>query len=142
MIMEGYREKRIYVAGPLFSQSEREFDEKIAAICEELGYKTFLPHRDAGLQDHDNSNAIFDGDMRALNEADLVVCNLDGVDVDAGTAWEIGYAYAHGKAIVGIRTDRRVLEPWASVNLMIGNSVEIVRTLDELRGAISAAIEE
>lgn len=30
---------------------------------------------------------------------------LDGVDVDSGTAWEIGYAYARGKPIIGLRTD-------------------------------------
>jgi nucleoside 2-deoxyribosyltransferase len=36
-----------------------------------------------------------------------VLAVLDGVDVDAGVAAEIGYAAACGKPIVGLRTDRR-----------------------------------
>jgi nucleoside 2-deoxyribosyltransferase len=59
----------------------------------------------------------------------LIVANLDGHDVDAGTAWEIGYAVAKGKTVFGVRTDRRVLEPFASVNLMIGHSVTVVPSI-------------
>ena len=33
---------------------------------------------------------------------------LDGVDVDSGTAAEIGYAFARGKLIVGYRGDFRL----------------------------------
>jgi len=36
-----------------------------------------------------------------------VLAVLDGVDVDSGTAAEIGYARALGKPIVGLRTDLR-----------------------------------
>ena len=32
---------------------------------------------------------------------------LDGVDVDSGTASEVGYAFARGKRIVGYRGDFR-----------------------------------
>ena len=133
--------KQVYVAGPLFSQAERDFDERIAALCERLSYETFLPHRDAGLQVEGNAEEIFASDLRALEAADLIVANLDGADVDAGTAWEIGYAVARGKAVIGLRTDRRVLEPWSSVNLMIEKSTFIVRTLDELEAALKAATE-
>jgi nucleoside 2-deoxyribosyltransferase len=37
-----------------------------------------------------------------------VVAVLDGVDVDSGTAAEIGYAFARGKLIVGYRGDFRL----------------------------------
>lgn len=131
--------KLVYVAGPLFSQAERDFDEKLAALCEDLSFRTFLPHRDAGLQVEGNADEIFAADLHALEQADLVVANLDGPDVDAGTAWEIGYAVARGKSIIGIRTDRRVLEPWASVNVMIEQSAFIVRTLDGLAAALRAS---
>jgi nucleoside 2-deoxyribosyltransferase len=129
--------KSAYVAGPLFSQSERDFDERIAAICEGLGYATFLPHRDAGLQDDSNGEEIFAADLGALERTDVVVANLDGADVDAGTAWEIGYAVARGKSIIGIRTDRRCLEPFAVVNVMIAQSTYIVHSLEELEAALS-----
>ena len=36
-----------------------------------------------------------------------VVALLDGTQVDDGTAWEIGYAYAKGIPVIGIRTDFR-----------------------------------
>ena len=130
--------KLIYVAGPLFNDAERGHDERIAAICEQMGLRTFLPHRDAGLQNHENGDAVFRSDLRNLEAADYVVANLDGADVDAGTAWEIGYAFARGKPIIGIRTDRRVLEPWARVNLMIAQSTCVIDSLAELGPALSA----
>jgi nucleoside 2-deoxyribosyltransferase len=36
-----------------------------------------------------------------------VLAVLDGVDVDSGTAAEIGYAMARGRPVVGLRTDLR-----------------------------------
>jgi nucleoside 2-deoxyribosyltransferase len=129
---------RAYVAGPLFNEAERAFDEAIAGLCEKLGFETFLPHRDAGLQCEDNGEEIFSADLRALEQADLVVANLDGHDVDAGTAWEIGYAVARGKAVIGVRTDRRCLEPWAPVNVMIEESMFVVTSLQDLEAAVRA----
>ena len=128
--------KRVYVAGPLFNEAERAFDESIAALCEGLGFETFLPHRD--VQGEDNAEDIFSADLQALERADLVVANLDGHDVDAGTAWEIGYAVARGKPIIGIRTDRRCLEPWAPINVMIAESTFIVTSLADLEAAVRA----
>jgi len=40
-------------------------------------------------------------------EADILVANLDGPDVDSGTAAEIGFAFANGKTIIGYRGDFR-----------------------------------
>jgi nucleoside 2-deoxyribosyltransferase len=62
----------------------------------------------------------------------LLVANLDGVDVDSGTAWEIGYAIAQKKTVIGIRTDLRAFSPSEPVNLMLLQSCVFVRTLDEL----------
>jgi nucleoside 2-deoxyribosyltransferase len=44
----------------------------------------------------------------AIEAAHGVVAVLDGVDVDSGTAAEIGYAFARGKRIVGYRGDFRL----------------------------------
>lgn len=67
--------------------------------------------------------AEMDGDlgrMRALNaelarnnaedirRSDAVVACLDGPDVDSGVAAEVGYAFALGKTIHGLRADFRV----------------------------------
>jgi nucleoside 2-deoxyribosyltransferase len=98
----------------------------------------FLPHRDAGLQidGEESARSIYAADVAALDRADLVVANLDGADVDSGTAWEIGYAIARGKGAIGIRTDRRWLEPFSRVNLMIKQSVRVVLTMEALEEAI------
>lgn len=42
-----------------------------------------------------------------ITHADGMLAVLDGVDVDSGTAAEIGFASAHGKPIVGLRLDTR-----------------------------------
>ncbi|HTA34409.1 MAG TPA: nucleoside 2-deoxyribosyltransferase [Solirubrobacteraceae bacterium] len=42
-----------------------------------------------------------------IQRADAVLAVLDGVDVDSGTAAEIGFAAALGKPIVGLRLDTR-----------------------------------
>jgi nucleoside 2-deoxyribosyltransferase len=51
--------------------------------------------------------------------ADAVVAVLDGVDVDTGVAFEMGYAHAIGKPIVGLKTDHRSFSKLESVNLML-----------------------
>jgi nucleoside 2-deoxyribosyltransferase len=50
-----------------------------------------------------------------------VVAVLDGVDVDSGTAAEVGYAFARGKRIFGYRGDFRLSadNEGAAVNLQV-----------------------
>ncbi|MCL2141357.1 MAG: nucleoside 2-deoxyribosyltransferase [Methanimicrococcus sp.] len=61
-------------------------------------------------------------------------CFLDGTDVDSGTAWELGYAYAENKPIIGIRTDFRIHMPNEKVNLMIQETLKaFVDNLDDLK---------
>lgn len=43
----------------------------------------------------------------SIERADAMLAILDGVDVDSGTAAEIGFAAAAGKPIVGLRLDTR-----------------------------------
>lgn len=67
-------------------------------------------------------NAIIGRDnVTAIDQCDLVVAVLDGVDVDSGTASEIGYAYAKGKRILGYRGDFRLASDndGAVVNLQV-----------------------
>ncbi len=60
-----------------------------------------------------------------LDDCDIVVAVLDGgSDADSGTSWEIGYAYAKGKKLLGLRTDFRTFGPEGNVNLMIEVSLD------------------
>ena len=70
--------------------------------------------------------------------ADVVVANLNGLSTDDGTAWELGYAYAAGKHLIGMHTDWRTRFPHEVVNLMIECSLHrMVRSLDELAAALA-----
>ncbi len=97
---------KIYLAGPLFTVAERDFNAQLARFLETQGFKVWLP------QEHEprrkTAKAIFRMDVQAIDEADLIVACMDGPDPDSGTAWECGYAFARGKPIVGYRTDFRI----------------------------------
>lgn len=127
--MSGY----VYMAGPLFDEGERWFVERLDAAVAALGFETFLPHRDNVGKDPTNIRAIFDNDKQAIDRCDLMVANLNGLTTDDGTAWEIGYAYATGRPVVGLHTDWRRRFDHEVVNLMIECSLTaLVRSEEEL----------
>jgi nucleoside 2-deoxyribosyltransferase len=103
----------VYVAGPLFSQAEREFLEKIVHFLAQAANLDpvkhfFLPHRDGGeLGKGPTRQFIFDLDINKINSAEIIVALLDGQDSDSGTCIELGYAYSLNKKIFGILTDYR-----------------------------------
>ncbi len=126
-----------YIAGPLFNEGERWFDEQVERIAAAAGYTTFLPHRDGKegkIKSEANIGAIFAEDVAAIDHCDIVIANLNGITTDDGTAWELGYAYAKGKHLVGIYTDWRLQYKFQVVNLMLERSLhKLVRSLDELQ---------
>lgn len=82
--------------------------------------------------------------VERIDSCDGLVAVLDGVDVDSGTASEIGYAFARGKRNYGLRTDFRQTgdNEGAIVNLQVQYFIEasggtIVRSVDELVAAIA-----
>lgn len=84
----------------------------------------------------------------AIRACDLVVAVLDGVDVDSGTASEIGFAYALGKPVAGLRSDFRLAGDNAGtvVNLQVQYWIEasgsqVVTTTDDLLAAVRALAE-
>jgi nucleoside 2-deoxyribosyltransferase len=83
---------------------------------------------------------IFDGCKRGVDECDAVVGLIDGADVDSGTAWEIGYAYALGKPIISLRTDYRGAEA-GPVNIMLQFSALVLVMSEDPLGAHEEGIE-
>jgi hypothetical protein len=75
---------------------------------------------------------------RARSPARLLVAQLDGQEVDGGTAAEIGYATALGLPCIAVRSDlRQSGEPGMTVNLQVEAFIAmsggfITRSLDEL----------
>ena len=137
---------KIFIAGPLFSQAEREFNLKVDKFLRKHGFDTFLPQREVGelwkrirKRGREAYRIIYEGDLRGLEGADTVVAILDGPDVDSGTAFEVGYACARGKPVIGIKTDMRVFAKMEEVNNMLAQGVrEIVKSFDDLLPALNA----
>ena len=94
---------KLYFAGPLFSGPERTWNADVAQGLRDAGHEVFLPQdQETGKE----SAAIFATDVGGIDWADALVAIMDGPDPDAGTAWEVGYAYGK-KPIVMVRTDFR-----------------------------------
>jgi nucleoside 2-deoxyribosyltransferase len=121
----------------LFDEGERWFIEKIEKLVSDQGFETFLPHRDNPPKVKDNVKEIFNNDKTAIDNCDLVIANLNGLTTDDGTAWEIGYAFAKGKYLIGLHTDWRSRFEHEIVNLMIETSLnEMTRSLTQLTKAL------
>ena len=154
---------KIYLAGPLgFSEVGRSFHEKeIIPLLERRGHVvldpwkltdttliervTALPFGEARRRRWKSLNMIMGrNNARAIARCDVVFAVLDGVDVDSGTAAEIGYAYARKKPIIGYRGDFRLSadNEGSTVNLqveyfIVASGGRIVGSLKELPRALA-----
>ena len=134
---------KVYIAGKICSESEREQLEKIAGICEKNGFETFLPHRDVGLiNGFDEVDKIFEGDIKkGFKGCKLVVACLDGLHVGAGTAWELGYAYANGIPAIGLKTDEPIENALEYLSAILIGSMKIVGSFKELEKELKNIIK-
>jgi nucleoside 2-deoxyribosyltransferase len=133
---------KLYLAGPLFSTAEREFNVRLAELLRQKGHQVWLPQE---LEQRSMSaRQIFTKDVEGIDWAEAVVANMDGPDPDSGTCWECGYAYGK-KPVIVYRTDFRDADEAdkAPFNLMLTESA--TRCLD-LRFAdtarVAAAIDD
>ena len=126
---------KCYIAGPLFTEGDRWYLEKIDKVCADLNISTYLPHRDAGLcpSSESDTKRFFHTDYQNIIDSDFMIAVLHGTDVDSGTAWEIGCAYANGKEIISIAEDIRIAGIEANINLMISNSTKVVYTFADMK---------
>jgi nucleoside 2-deoxyribosyltransferase/predicted secreted protein len=126
---------RVYLAAPLFSEAERLFNSLIGDALREHFFLVHLP-QDIGdssaSRGNDDHRHIFEENLRALREADIVVAITDGADADSGTAWEMGYAKALGKKVIALRTDFRQVGHHEQVNLMLEQSSTVVTSREDL----------
>ena len=133
---------KIYLAGPLFSLAERTFNHNLKKLLTPY-FDVYLPQEDggllvnmvkAGLPKKLASKKVFDIDIRAMHECDLLLIILDGRSIDEGAAFELGYAYAKGQRCYGLKTDPRQL-------LAIGNNPMIDGPLETVFENIEEVLE-
>jgi nucleoside 2-deoxyribosyltransferase len=127
--------QKIYLSGPLFSRADIAWGGRVKSFLDDRldDISVLWPHEivpcTAGMQE------IFQANLRALGEAEMMVSLLDGPQVDDGTAWEVGFFFSQGKKVLGLRTDRRRAGEMegSRVNLMIECSCHsISSSLEEL----------
>ena len=118
--------KKVYFAGPLFNQSEKDFNLKLTNVLEEFGYEVFLPQRDGieaalleGKTEEELIEMIFSLDEKNVLDADIIFMNLDGRVPDEGACVELGIAYESGKRCYGFKSDARSVELNMDLNPMI-----------------------
>ena len=126
--------KTVYLAAPLFSEAECDFNRKLRDELISAGFIVFLPQEDSNnVKDMlDRQKIIFNKNLKGIENSDIIVAVIDGADIDSGTAWEIGFAFAKAKPVLGLRTDFRTLGIEGTVNLMIERSVVICMSVPEL----------
>lgn len=93
--------KKVYLAGPFFSISEKYQIEEVRSLLLRLDVDVFSPLHDVGLEGDPKSIATLD--LKGLNSCDSVLAIVDGED--PGTLFEIGYARAMNKDVVVLSTN-------------------------------------
>ena len=114
----------LYLASPLgFTKSTQPFRAELNNSLHGAGHTVFDPWSQsyeslelaqrepdpatrARLLRHANHNLAGQNE-KAIRKCSIVLAVLDGVDVDSGTASEIGFGYGIGKTVYGLRTDTR-----------------------------------
>lgn len=151
----------VFIASPLgFAQSTTNFRLVIVEHLKSLGLTPIDPwtlsddlskqmEEAQTIEQHDKRNTelhrlsmlIASRNAGHLASSDSVLAVLDGVDVDSGTASEIGYAFGLGNKIInGLRTDFRQSgeNNGVFINLQVQYWIEqsggsIIRSVDQIR---------
>jgi len=133
---------KLFLAAPLFNEAERVFNARIAQTLRRFRHKVWLAQEAPFIKKGTlkEKKRIFKGDITALKSSDVVVAILDGMDVESGVAFELGYAHCLGKPIIGLKTDYRTFSKIEEINLMLevpmlkicGSVDEILTVLNEI----------
>ena len=96
---------KAYLAAPFFNKEELETYHKVIDYLRNYeNYDLYVPmeHTIEGAWDMSNAEwarKVFEEDVHAIDEAEVVFVINHGMYSDSGTAWECGYAYAKNKKV-------------------------------------------
>lgn len=116
---------QIYLAAPLFTQGEQDFNCKVYRYLKDKNYQVFLPQEKCEKKQGED---IYKTCLLGLQSSMIVVAILDGADADSGTSWECGYAVSRGIPVIAVRTDFRLSGDTKGFNAMLYYSA--VRVID------------
>ena len=148
--------RSIYLASPLgFAESTRAFmDHLVARLREHVVVRNPWDETDAtealpeimaidSFTERSRRLVEMNRELGRLNAeaiaaSDGLFAILDGVDVDSGTAAEIGYAFGRGKYVCGLRTDFRL----AGDNHGATGNLQVEYFIHESGGAIVTTADD
>lgn len=120
---------KIYLAGPdVFRPDALAWAEAARASLAAAGHQALVP-----LDNEETTAAgIYRANLALIAQADALLANLDpfrGAEPDSGTCFEVGYAVALGKRVVGYVSDRRpqvdkLAERWGGLARRDGRPVD------------------
>lgn len=132
--------KKVYVAASFAyadrnktEQRKKQIEEVVKRVKEVVGRKFgwYIPHQlqvenawDMTLAEW--SQKVFEHDVNALDNADLVLFISYGKENNSGSVWEVGYAHAKGIKTIVIKMTEE------AESLMITQSVQAILRKDEI----------
>ena len=156
------RKHRVYLAGPLFSEPERLWCQRIMARLEtEASVEVIWPWdmveverpRWEALAPGPRQVAIAEICRTGIDQCDIFVALLDTIPSDDGTTWEMGYLLGsrgplrNKVPVFGLRTDviRSYGDSGAPLNAMVGAQIflfgKLCITADELVAEVRRVAE-
>jgi len=137
---------RLYIAGPLFSFSEKKFNKHLKELLAPFFF-VYLPQEDGellvdlvakGADVQTAMKRIFESDLQMLRQCDVLLLVMDGRVPDEGACFELGVAYSLGKTCIGLQTDVRRLLTLGNNPMLTGALSRIFSTVAEVTNWASA----
>lgn len=147
---------KLYIAGPdVFRSDAPQWAEEVRALCRAAGHEALIPLDGDAV----TAEAIYASNIAMIRAADAVIANLNpfrGAEPDSGTCFEVGFAVALGKRVIGylsssetlvervLRMRGQVLSDDVSnienfglrVNLMLGVPLQLVSRFEDALAAL------
>ncbi len=149
---------KLYFAGPLFNNAEKEFNQNLTNQLEKLGFEVFLPQRDGiennqppldKMQKEEKRKSTFILDRDKIFDCDIFLFILDGRVPDEGACVELGIAYTQKlidnkeRKLIGLQTDKRATLLSSKLNPMISIPLDqIFETEEALINNLKLIIKE
>jgi nucleoside 2-deoxyribosyltransferase len=110
---------KIYIAAPFFNPEQLATVEAVERLLDgKEAYQYFSPRSEGILQEMTEAERIasmqriFNSNVKEMTDCNFMIAILD--QGDTGTTWELGFAYAAGKDIIGFTSN-----PGKQLNVML-----------------------
>lgn len=143
---------RVYIAGPMvfypdgalhFNQMKQILSDAGLEGCTPLDNQLGLESANPG---RELAQAIYKADEALMREVDAAIFNLDpfrrGTEMDAGTAFEVGYCRALGLPLAGWTTDARSYPEKVRDFMKEAYRLDLRETTPNASGATSGALRD